>query len=74
MSLGGDLWVISRLGQGSKFTFTMNAFFTRQNSEREMNAILGKELPFQRLDDSTQKSGETDDYNHSSESLLFFQG
>ena len=39
-----------------------------------MNAILGKELPFQRLDDSTQKSGETDDVNYSSESLLFFQG
>ena len=40
--LGGDLIVYSKLGKGTKFTFTMDASFTKQNSQEDIDAILRK--------------------------------
>ena len=42
--LGGNLTVRSNLGNGSTFTFTMDASFTQQNSSDEMARVFGKQV------------------------------
>ena len=57
-SLGGDLQLVSTLGKGTKFTFTMDAYFTAQNSERDIESILGKRKSFQRLESNAPEEDQ----------------